>query len=305
MYHRFDENKYPSTNIKMEVFVKQIEMIKNANYEFYDIQEFIDNFNQPKNKKKILITIDDAFSSFYEIAWPFLKKNRIPFILFVSTEPVGNKGYMTWDQIREIEQESYGYIGHHSHTHDYLIEKSEEDFIKDIEMASKIFLKELGYVPNLFSYPFGEYSKFMKDYISENFSFAFGQHSGVIDLNKDKYELPRFPINENYGELDRFKSIINFFPLEFKNLIPEEKKLSNKNNPPEFEVEFFENQKNLNNINCYSNEGNTWAKSNTNFLNNKLTIKFRDTFIPRRGRVNCSLNDNGKWRWFGVQFVVQ
>jgi len=305
MYHRFDENKYPSTNIKMEVFVKQIEMIKNANYEFYDIQEFIDNFNQPKNEKRILITIDDAFSSFYEIAWPFLKENRIPFILFVSTEPVGNKGYMTWDQIREIEQESYGYIGHHSHTHDYLIEKSEEDFIKDIEMASKIFLKELGYVPNLFSYPFGEYSKFMKDYISENFSFAFGQHSGVIDLNKDKYELPRFPINENYGELDRFKSIINFFPLEFKNLIPEEKKLSNKNNPPEFEVEFFENQKNLNNINCYSNEGNTWAKSNTNFLNNKLTIKFRDIFIPRRGRVNCSLNDNGKWRWFGVQFVVQ
>ena len=305
MYHRFDENKYPSTNIKMEVFVKQIEMIKNANYEFYDIQEFIDNFNQPKNKKKILITIDDAFSSFYEIAWPFLKENRIPFILFVSTEPVGNKGYMTWDQIREIEQESYGYIGHHSHTHDYLIEKSEEDFIKDIEMASKIFLKELGYVPNLFSYPFGEYSKFMKDYISENFSFAFGQHSGVIDLNKDKYELPRFPINENYGELDRFKSIINFFPLEFKNLIPEEKKLTNKNNPPEFEVEFFENQKNLNNINCYSNEGNTWAKSNTNFFNNKLTIEFRDTFTPRRGRVNCSLNDNGKWRWFGVQFVVQ
>jgi len=305
MYHRFDENKYPSTNIKMEVFVKQIEMIKNANYEFYDIQEFIDNFNQPKNEKRILITIDDAFSSFYEIAWPFLKENRIPFILFVSTEPVGNKGYMTWDQIREIEQESYGYIGHHSHTHDYLIEKSEEDFIKDIEMASKIFLKELGYVPNLFSYPFGEYSKFMKDYISENFSFAFGQHSGVIDLNKDKYELPRFPINENYGELDRFKSIINFFPLEFKNLIPEEKKLTNKNNPPEFEVEFFENQKNLNNINCYSNEGNNWAKSNTNFLNNKLTIKFRDTFTPRRGRVNCSLNDNGKWRWFGVQFVVQ
>ena len=305
MYHRFDENKYPSTNIKMEVFVEQIAMIKNANYEFYDIQEFIDNFNQPKNKKKILITIDDAFSSFYEIAWPFLKENRIPFILFVSTEPVGKKGYMTWDQIREIEQESYGYIGHHSHTHDYLIEKSEEDFIKDIEIASKIFLKELGYVPNLFSYPFGEYSKFMKDYISENFSFAFGQHSGVIDLNKDKYELPRFPINENYGELDRFKSIINFFPLEFKNLIPEEKKLSNKNNPPEFEVEFFENQKNLNDINCYSNEGNTWAKSNTNFLNNKLTIKFRDTFIPRRGRVNCSLNDNGKWRWFGVQFVVQ
>ncbi|MEK9746288.1 MAG: polysaccharide deacetylase family protein [Pelagibacteraceae bacterium] len=305
MYHRFDENKYPSTNIKMEVFVQQIEMIKNTNYEFYDIQKFIDDFDKPKNEKKILITIDDAFSSFYEIAWPFLKENKIPFILFVSTEPVGNNGYMTWDQIREIEQENFAYIGHHSHTHDYLIEKSEEEFIQDIEIASKLFLKELGYVPNLFSYPFGEYSKFMKDYISQNFRFAFGQHSGVIDLNKDKYELPRFPINENYGELNRFKSIINSFPLEFKNLAPEEKKLTNENNPPEFEVEFFEDQKNLNNINCYSNEGNKWEKSNTNFLDNKLTIKFRDTFVPRRGRINCSLNDNGKWRWFGVQFVIQ
>ena len=305
MYHRFDENKYPSTNIKMEVFVKQIEMIKNTNYEFYDIQKFIDDFDKPKNEKKILITIDDAFSSFYEIAWPFLKENKIPFILFVSTEPVGNNGYMTWDQIREIEQANFAYIGHHSHTHDYLIEKSEEEFIQDIEIASELFLKELGYVPNLFSYPFGEYSKFMKDYISQNFRFAFGQHSGVIDLNKGKYELPRFPINENYGELNRFKSIINSFPLEFKNLAPEEKKLTNKNNPPKFEVEFFDDQKNLNNINCYSNEGNKWEKSNTNFFDNKLTIKFRDTFVPRRGRINCSLNDNGKWRWFGVQFVIQ
>ena len=305
MYHRFDENKYPSTNIQMDVFVKQIEMIKNSNYEFYDIQKFIDNFNEPKKEKKILITIDDAFSSFYEIAWPFLKENKIPFILFVSTEPVGNNGYMTWDQIREVEKESFAYIGHHSHTHDYLIEKSDDEFINDIEIASKFFLKELGYIPNLFSYPFGEYSKFMKDYVAENFSFAFGQHSGVIDLNKDKFELPRFPINENYGELNRFKSIINFFPLEYKNLIPEEKKLTKANNPPEFQVEFFEDQKNLDNINCYSNEGNAWEKSNSNFLNNKLTIKFREAFTPRRGRVNCSLNDNGKWRWFGMQFVVQ
>ena len=26
---------------------------------------------------------------------------------------------------------------------------------------------------------------------------------------------------------------------------------------------------------------------------------------PRRGRINCSLNDNGNWRWFGTQFTVQ
>ena len=305
MYHRFNESKYPSTNIQMDIFKQQIEIIKESNYKFNNPNEFENMFSTPKIKKEILITIDDAFLSFYQEAWPFLKKNKIPFILFVSTEPVGKRGYMTWSQIREVESEDFAFIGHHSHSHDYLINETNDQFISDIEKANKIFLKELGYIPNLFSYPFGEYSKFMRNYVSKNFKFAFGQHSGVIDLNKDKFELPRFPINEKYGELKRFQSIINYFPLEYEEIFPEEKYLSQENNPPKFQVKFFKEQKNLDNINCYSNEGNKWEKSKTNFSNYTLTIKFREPFMPRRGRINCSLNDNGKWRWFGIQFPIK
>jgi peptidoglycan/xylan/chitin deacetylase (PgdA/CDA1 family) len=304
MYHRFDENKYPSTNIQMNIFLKQIQLIKDLNYDFIHPENFEKNFNIPKKQKKILITIDDAFQSFYEVAWPFLKENKIPFILFVSTEPVGNKGYMTWDQIKEVEQESFAIIGHHSHSHDYLIDVSNEDFIKDIEIANKIFTEKIGYIPSLFSYPFGEYSEFMRQYISKNFTYAFGQHSGVIDVNKEKFQLPRFPINENYGELKRFTSIIKTYPLEYKKLLPVDKKLNKSNNPPLFSVEFFDNQENIKNINCYSNEGNKWEKSKIQFRGNTLNIKFREAFLPRRGRINCSLNDNGKWRWFGTQFIV-
>jgi peptidoglycan/xylan/chitin deacetylase (PgdA/CDA1 family) len=305
MYHRFDENKYPSTNIQMNIFLEQIQLIKDLNYDFIHPENFEKNFNIPKKQKKILITIDDAFQSFYEVAWPFLKENKIPFILFVSTEPVGNKGYMTWDQIKEVEQESFAIIGHHSHSHDYLIDVSNEEFIKDIEIANKIFTEKIGYIPSLFSYPFGEYSEFMRQYISKNFTYAFGQHSGVIDVNKEKFQLPRFPINENYGELKRFTSIIKTYPLEYKKLLPLEKKINKSNNPPLFSVEFFDNQKNIKNINCYSNEGNEWEKSKIQFKGNTLNIKFRQAFLPRRGRINCSLNDNGKWRWFGTQFIVK
>ena len=145
----------------------------------------------------------------------------------------------------------------------------------------------------------------MRNYISKNFALSFGQHSGVIDLNKERYELPRFPINEKYGELKRFKSIISYSPLEYKNLYPKNKLLSSQNNPPKFSVEFFENQKNLNKISCYSNEGDRWEKSQINLNKNKLTISFREPFLPRRGRINCSLNDNGKWRWFGTQFTIK
>jgi len=289
----------------MEVFKEHVKFIKDSNINFYNPKEFEKKFDNPKKEKKILLTIDDAFLSFYTEAWPYLKKNKIPFVLFVSTEPVGKRGYMNWDQIKEIDETDFGFIGHHSHTHEYLIDDTDEEFIVDIKKANKIFLEKLGYVPTLFSYPFGEYSKFMKDFISKNFKLAFGQHSGVIDLNKEKFELSRFPINEKYGELKRFKSIINSFPLEYKRVRPEEKKINDSNNPPKFSVEFFNNQKNLKNINCYSNEGGLWEKSKIKLENNILSIKFREPFKPRRGRVNCSLNDNGKWRWFGIQFVVR
>jgi len=305
MYHRFDENKYPSTNIQMEVFLKQIQLIKDLNYSFIHPEDFEKNFNIPKKQKKILITVDDAFQSFYDVAWPFLKENRIPFILFVSTEPVGNRGYMTWEKIREVEKEKFAVIGHHSHSHEYLIDKTNEDFEEDIETANRIFNEKIGYVPSLFSYPFGEYSEFMRNYISKKFTYAFGQHSGVIDVNKEKFQLPRFPINENYGELKRFTSIIKTYPLEYKELLPVEKKLNKSNNPPSFSVEFFKDQKNIKNINCYSNEGNQWEKSNIIFNDTILNINFREAFLPRRGRINCSLNDDGKWRWFGTQFIVK
>jgi peptidoglycan/xylan/chitin deacetylase (PgdA/CDA1 family) len=305
MYHRFNEVKYPSTNIQMDIFKKQIKIIRNLNYKFYNPKNLEKDFYIVKVEKKILLTIDDAFSSFYNVAWPYLKAEKIPFILFVSTETVGKKGYMTWKQIKELEKEPNVHIGNHSHSHDYLVDLKNVDFINDIDTSNAIFIKNLGYNPIFFSYPFGEYNNLIKKYISKNFKFSFGQHSGVIDINKDPYQLPRFPINEKYGDLKRFEFLINLHPLQFKNLYPKDKYLTNNENPPKFYVEFFKEQKNLNNINCFSDEGNKWVKSNIHFNNNILTIKFREKFIFRRGRVNCSLNDNGIWRWFGVQFSIQ
>ena len=82
-------------------------------------------------------------------------------------------------------------------------------FKNDIDSSIKIFIENIGYNPLFFSYPFGEYSSEQEKYISSKFDFAFGQHSGLIDINKDKYELPRFPINEKYGDLKRFTFLLN------------------------------------------------------------------------------------------------
>ena len=61
----------------------------------------------------------------------------------MSTEPVGKYGYMSWDEIKEIENSKLGFIGHHSHTHEYLIDLSEKNFKNDIETQLKFFKKNL------------------------------------------------------------------------------------------------------------------------------------------------------------------
>ena len=220
---------------------------------------------------------------------------------------MGAFNYMNWDQIKEISQEDFVEIGNHSHTHEYLVDESKELIKKDIEKSISIFEKNLGKNSIFFSYPFGEYSNEFKKIIKNfDFKYAFGQHSGVIDETKDLYELPRYPINEKYGEINRFKSITKTLPFKYKVIYPEEKYLLQEKNPPNVKIIFYENIKNLESVGCYSNEGNKWRQSNIKFENsNTLIVNIAEKFVGERGRINCSLRDpSGLWRWLGIQFVI-
>ena len=307
MYHRFEENKYPSTNIKINDFKEHIEIIEENNIKFINPKNFKNALQNDKLQRKILLTIDDGFLSFYKNAWPILKDKKIPFILFVSTREVGAFNYMTWDQIKELSEEDFVEIGNHSHTHEYLADESNELIKEDISKSISLFKKNLGKNSDFFSYPFGEYSNDFKNIIKDfGFKYAFGQHSGVIDETKDFYELPRYPINEKYGEVKRFKSLTKTLPFKYRKIYPEEKYLLQTKNPPNVKIEFYDNIKNLKSVSCYSNEGDKWRQSNIKFQNsNILLINIAEKFVGERGRINCSLRDpSGYWRWLGVQFVI-
>ena len=307
MYHRFDENKYPSTNIRVKDFKKQLEMIKKEKIDFINPKNFEQNIFANKKKRKILLTIDDAFLSFYENAWPILKEEKIPFILFVNTREVGSFNYMNWNQIKELHNENFVEVGNHSHSHEYLVDKTSSAIKQDIKRSIEIFEEQFGNNSKFFSYPFGEYSlEFKKIINSLDFKYAFGQHSGVIDETKDLLELPRFPINEKYGDLKRFKTLIKTLPLKYEYILPKDKYLTLLNNPPNVEIKFIDKIKNINQINCYSNENNVWGKSDIIFINKQtIEIKIKKKFTGERGRINCSLREEGGfWRWLGIQFVI-
>ena len=106
-----------------------------------------------------------------------------------------------------------------------------EELIKEIEISNKIFLKELGEIPTLFAFPYGETSseiiQLIKDY---KFKVAFGQHSGVINETSNMYYLPRFSLNKKYGEIDRVKFAASSKGLGVYDFIPYNPTLTE--NPP-------------------------------------------------------------------------
>jgi peptidoglycan/xylan/chitin deacetylase (PgdA/CDA1 family) len=311
MYHRFEENKYPTTNVRLKEFNLQLEIINQNKIEFISIDELrkILIENKSYDSKKVLITVDDAFRSFYDNGWKILKEKKIPFVLFFNTREVNanNPNYMTWDQVREIHNSKIGTIGGHSFSHEFLINKSESEIKEDLEKSHKDFLRELSFKPKYFSYPFGEYSSTFKKIVKEfNYELAFGQHSGVIDKSKDLFELPRYPVNENYGKAERFLTLLNTKPFPFKFFKPENKFITKSENPPKIEIEFFKEITNLEKMSCFANDGGEWSKKKISFIEkNWVKVHLDKKFTTRTGRINCSLLDkDNQWRWLGFQFVV-
>ena len=301
VYHRFGENNYPSTNIKMSQFKKHLEELTKNNYNVVSTEEIIDALKNNKDlpEKTVALTIDDAFSSIYKKAWPLLREKRLPFTIFVSTEPVksNSKNYMNWEQVKEMANNGVT-IGHHTQNHFHLVGKKKETIISEIEEASNDFLKNLGYTPNIFAYPYGEYSSEIKQITKNYFKAAFGQQSGGLYNEIDIFELPRFSINENYGDLKRFKFAANSYGLKIKNVLPENKVITDTN-PPLLGFTLLDDLEGS--IRCYPSHN---IKADLIKLGNKrIEVRFDKAFPKGRTRINCTINDNKKWRWSGFQFL--
>ena len=52
MYHRFNESKYPSTNIQLDVFKEQLKIIENEGIQFINPVNFKENLSKNKKKEK-------------------------------------------------------------------------------------------------------------------------------------------------------------------------------------------------------------------------------------------------------------
>ena len=306
MYHKFDVPEYPSTNITSEQFLAHIKEFENKKYNIFPLDYIIDTIindgDLPQNV--IGISIDDADKSFLFYAWPIFKEKGFPVTLFVNTSIISNnnKNYLNWDQIRFLMNEGVT-IGAHSHSHNHLPKMSIDEIKSEIETSNKIFLKELGKIPNLFAYPYGEADNriinLLKDY---KYKVAFGQHSGVINETSNFYYLPRFSLNEKYGNIDRIKFAANTKGLGIYDFIPEDPHIFE--NPPFIGFSLLDLSLSSN-IDCFIFDSKGKVESDIFKFNERIEIRLKRILTKGRSRLNCTAKDKkGNWRWFGHQFYL-
>ena len=305
MYHRFGDSKYPSTNIKKEQFIKHINELLKPKYNVINIEKALlaINNNELVHDRSVVITIDDAYSSVYKYAWPIFKKYNLPFTLFVSTDVIDNKtpGYMSWEEIRTLRDHGVS-IGSQTKSHPHMFKLNKKKIIEELSISNKRFIDEIGSAPKIFAYPYGEYNLDVLEQVkSFGFIAAFGQHSGVAHKSLGMYELPRFAMNEKYGDMDRFLLAVNALPIPITDLSPKNPVISI--NPPSYGFTLSDDIEPKNAIRCFANNG---LKADTRRLGkNRIEIRLSGPFSKGRGRINCTMAAReNRWRWLGRQFIV-
>ena len=306
MYHRFGETTYPSTNVTIEQFESHIKELKRGPYSVLPLPEIVARLrdDRPLPDRTVGLSVDDAYSSFHGEAWPRLKAAGLPVTLFVATRAVDRKlsGIMSWRQIRELAADGVS-IGSQTETHLHMPDAGAARNRGEIERSNGRFITELGRAPELFAYPYGEASLAAQEIVrGAGFITAFGQHSGVIGRTANFFYLPRFSMNEKYGDLRRFRLAINALPLPVSDVTPSDPMITAVN-PPPIGFTVGGGITGVGRLTCFaSHKGRARLER---LGERRFEVRVNTPFPRGRTRLNCTLpTREGRWRWLGRQFYV-
>ena len=308
MYHRFGEGRYPSTSIRLSQFEAHLRALRDGGYTVLPLRHIVEALRAgtPLPPRSVGLSVDDAYASVYREAWPRLRAAGYPFTLFVSTDAL-DQGYgdmLTWDELREMVRGGGVDVGNHTASHPHLADHDRAFAARELERAQRRLSEELGAAPVLFAYPYGEHGAAARAaVVAREFLGAFGQQSGAIGPDTALTNLPRFALNESYGEPARFAVAAGALPLPVRDVAPPDGLLAPGDNPPRLTFRVTAAAGGLERLACYLT--GLGALQLHVSAERRVTVDLPGPLAPGRSRINCTLPASaGRWRWFGLQYYV-
>ena len=197
VYHRFADDRHPSTNTTIAQLESQFQYFQKNGYIVVPIEKIIEKVSNKQDipDNWVALTIDDSFKSFYENGFPIFKKYNYPFSIFVYVKATQKKykDFMNWEELKEVSK--YGTIGHHSYGHQHMTTLSAKEVFEDTLKANNILKAKLGIEPKIYVYPYGEYDQKVSKEISKfNFDAILNQTNGSVNRNSDVMNINRIAL---------------------------------------------------------------------------------------------------------------
>jgi peptidoglycan/xylan/chitin deacetylase (PgdA/CDA1 family) len=304
-YHRFGEHAYPETNTTVAQFEAQLAELKRGGYRVLPISEILAAVYAGKAlpERAVGISIDVAYRSVFQLAWPRLKAAGLPFTLFVDVRPLDGrfKGFMSWDDVRTLARAGVT-IGNQTLDHKRLLTLDSAAIRAEIDGAAARIAAETGQKPALFAYPYGEYDKAIRDQVAGlGLAGAFGTQAGVVYRGADRFALPRMYMNEAYGSVEQLRLVARALPLPVSAVTPADPVVTA--NPPVLAFTVAPGIEPLERLACYA--AGQGRMSLAHPAPRRIEARLARPLPPGRWRVNCTLPaGDARWRWLGALFIV-
>jgi biofilm PGA synthesis lipoprotein PgaB len=312
VYHHVDTTTPASTSVTPEVFTRHLQFLQQSDYQIIPLARVLaaaeDGERLPSNS--VVLTFDDAYLSVYSQAMSQLMERRWPFTVFVTTDAVDAKqrNTMSWDQLREIEQNG-GRIGNHSRTHAHLLERlAGESSIewegrvrKDILNAQARLESELDNPLRALAYPYGEFDSALEAIVEDLDFAALGQQSGPVGPSTDLRSIPRFPITSGYDDLSSLAEKLNSADLPVTVIQPASHVLSKDPAPPQLDLRIADGPFDIDQLTCYVSGQSpaqlTWLDREPNVVR----IQAKQPLPVGRAKYTCtapSAIQSGVYYWY-------
>jgi len=108
-------------------------------------------------KRSVILTFDDGYDDSYEYAFPLLQQYGMTGTFYIVTDFVGRPGYLTWEQIQEMDAAGMQ-IAAHSATHADLSVVRAAELTRQLVEPKRALEEHLGHPVVHLAYPSGKYN---------------------------------------------------------------------------------------------------------------------------------------------------
>ena len=212
MLHRVVEQRSEGKNRELEItpyFLKQtIDDYRQQGHQFVSIDEACEIISKGHtNLPFVCLTFDDGYQDNYDIAYPILKQQEVPFAIYVTTGFIDNRLPMWWYQgnnlgintesLKALDADPLCTIGAHTVSHPKLDTLSFDEQKKEIEQSRLELETLLDHSIKHFSYPHGAYNDETIDIVKDiGFQSALCAWGGTIRYGVALLTLPRLELKQ-------------------------------------------------------------------------------------------------------------